>query len=218
MERPLTKNFRPDGEPLNIKEYEKAGGYTAIRKALQSMSPADITDLMTAANLRGRGGAGFPTGAKWCSCPAGAYDIAPIEPAEDEVITCPVERPSVPSGYFIVNADEMEPGTFKDRFLIESDPHQLIEGAIIGAYACQTPMAYIFLRREYTLAASRLHKALAEAYESGYLGKNILGTGFSLELHIHISAGRYICGEGTALVRSLQGQRAIPGARPPQQT
>jgi len=218
MERPLTKNFRPDGEPLNIGEYEKVGGYEAVRKTLELMSPADVTDLVTAANLRGRGGAGFPTGAKWCSCPAGAYDTAPIEAPGGAIISCPVGREGAPSGYFIIDADEMEPGTFKDRFLMEGDPHQLIEGSIIGAYACQTPVAYIFLRREYALATSRLRKALAEAYEKGYLGKNILGSGFSLELQIHVSGGRYICGEGTALVHSLQGQRAIPGTRPPQQT
>ena len=197
MERPLTRNFRP-GDPLDMKEYEKVGGYEALRKVLAGMSPKQVCGEVRASNLRGRGGAGFPTGVKWASMPQVNGE----------------DRPR----YFIVDADEMEPGAFKDRVLMEGDPHQLIEGIIIGGYAVQADVAYIFLRWEYKLAEKRLRKAIGEAYESHYLGRNILGTDFSLELHLHVSAGRYICGEGSALVNSLEGKRAIPVARPPLQT
>jgi NADH-quinone oxidoreductase subunit F len=195
MEKPLTKNIRPDGGYLGLKEYEKAGGYQALRKALKGMSPADVQQVVKDSNLRGRGGAGFPTGQKWSFVPMGAD--AP--------------RPK----YLIVNADEMEPGTFKDRLLLEGDPHQILEGAILSAYAIQADDAYIFLRWAYKLAADRLMRAIKEAYEAGYVGKNILGTGYNLELRLHISAGRYICGEETALLNALEGKRAIPRAKPP---
>jgi NADH-quinone oxidoreductase subunit F len=195
MERPLTKNIRLDGKYLGLKAYEKAGGYQALRKALKDMSPADVQQEVKDSNLRGRGGAGFPTGQKWSFVPMGAD--AP--------------RPK----YLIVNADEMEPGTFKDRLLLEGDPHQIIEGTILSAYAIQADEAYIFLRWAYKLAADRLTKAIVEAYEAGYVGKNILGTGYDLELRLHISAGRYICGEETALLNALEGKRAIPRAKPP---
>jgi len=179
MERPLTKNIRPNQEPLSLAEYEKAGGYRSLRKAL-AMQPKDIVTLVKASNLRGRGGAGFPTGIKWGLVPP--------------VSSAPQPR------YFIVNADEMEPGAFKDRLLLEGDPNQIIEGIIVSAYAVQTEKAFIFLRREYFLAEKRLNKAIVEAYEKNYLGANILGSGFSLDLRIHSSAGRYICGEETALI------------------
>src|SRR5919108_5252993 len=195
MERPLTQNIRPGEEPLSLREYERAGGYEAVRKALQHMTPAEVTEVVKTSNLRGRGGAGFPTGAKWSFVPMA--DDAP--------------RPK----YLIANADEMEPGTFKDRLLLEGDPHQLLEGMIISAYAIQAEIAYIFLRAEYTLAARRLTQAIGEAYNAGYLGRNILGSGYDLELHLHTSAGRYICGEETALLTALEGKRAIPRSRPP---
>ena len=195
MERPLTKNIRPDQEPLDLPSYERAGGYQAMRKALRSMTPQEVTELVKASNLRGRGGAGFPTGLKWSFVPMG--DSAP--------------RPK----YLVVNADEMEPGTFKDRLLLEGDPHQLIEGVIISAYAVKAEVAYIFLRGEYRLAARRLAKALAEAYAKGYLGANILQSGFTLELYLHTSAGRYMCGEETGLLNALEGRRANPRAKPP---
>ncbi len=146
-------------------------------------------------NLRGRGGAGFPTGSKWSFVPMGAD--AP--------------RPK----YLIANADEMEPGTFKDRLLMEGDPHQLIEGMIVSSYAIQADVAYIFLRWEYRLAEKRLKKAIAEAYSGGYLGKNILGSGYSLEMRLHVSAGRYMCGEETGLLNALEGKRATPRSKPP---
>jgi len=198
MERPLTENIRPDREPLELKEYERAGGYQAIRKALQKMTPDEVTELVKETNLRGRGGAGFPTGTKWAALP--------------------LKEKSTRPRYLIVDADEMEPGAFKDRILMEGDPHQLLEGMILAAYAADTELAYIFLRCEYTLSARRLQKAIAEAYRNNYLGKNILGSGFNLEVHLHISAGRYICGEGTALTNSLEGRRAVPSHRFPRQT
>ncbi|MGE5617923.1 MAG: NADH-quinone oxidoreductase subunit NuoF [Sphingomonadaceae bacterium] len=195
MERPLTKNIRPGEEPLDLRGYERAGGYQAVRKAVGSMSPQDVQQVVKDSSLRGRGGAGFPTGIKWSVVPMG-----------DDV-----RRPK----YLVANADEMEPGTFKDRFLMERDPHQLVEGMIVSAYAIQADVAYIFLRSEYVLSARLLSKAIGEAYEAGYLGKNILGSGYSLEMRLHTSAGRYICGEESALLNSLEGKRATPRARPP---
>jgi NADH-quinone oxidoreductase subunit F len=194
MERPLTKNIRPGQEPLSLKEYEKAGGYQSVRKAL-TMSPQDVQNIIKASNLRGRGGAGFPTGAKWSFVPM------------DEG----ARRPK----YLVVNADEMEPGTFKDRLLLEGDPHQIVEGAIVSAHAIEAEKAFIFIRWAYKLAVKRIEKAIAEAYENNYLGKNILGSGYNLELRIHGSAGRYICGEETALLNALEGKRATPRAKPP---
>ena len=195
MQRPLTAHIDPSKPPLNLKAYEQAGGYRAIRKALRSMAPQEVTAMMQASNLRGRGGAGFPTGQKWSFVPMG--EDAP--------------RPK----YLIVNADEMEPATFKDRLLLEGDPHQLVEGIILEAYAVGADIAYIFLRDEYRLAAKLLDAAIAEAYAANYVGRNILGTDYSLELYRHQSAGRYICGEETALLNSLEGRRPIPRAKPP---
>jgi NADH-quinone oxidoreductase subunit F len=195
MEQPLTQNIRPDRPPLNLTEYENAGGYQGLRKTLTQLSPGEVIQLVLEANLRGRGGAGFPTGRKWSFVPMG--DDAP--------------QPK----YLVINADEMEPATFKDRFLVEGDPHQLIEGIIIAAYAVQAGIAYIFLRRAYVTASQRLKTAIDEAYAKGYLGRNILGSGFNLELYLHISAGRYICGEETALLNALEGKRAIPRSKPP---
>ncbi|MCI0408830.1 MAG: NADH-quinone oxidoreductase subunit NuoF [Acidobacteria bacterium] len=195
METPLTRNIRLDHEPLDLKGYEQAGGYQAMRKVLKDMAPEEVTQVVKDSRLRGRGGAGFPTGLKWSFVPMG--EKAP--------------RPK----YLVANADEMEPGSFKDRLLMEGDPHQLIEGMIVAAYAIQAEIAYIFLRAEYTRAARRLTQAIGEAYEAGYLGRNILGSGYDLELRLHMSAGRYICGEETALLTALEGKRAIPRSRPP---
>jgi NADH-quinone oxidoreductase subunit F len=194
MERPLTNNIQPGLEPLSLKEYEKAGGYRALRTAL-AMTPQDVQNIVKASNLRGRGGAGFPTGAKWSFVPMGPG----------------ARRPK----YFVVNADEMEPGTFKDRLLLEGGPHQLIEGVIASAYAIEAEQAFIFIRWAYKLAVKRLERAIAEAYANNYLGKNILGSGYNLELRIHGSAGRYICGEETALLNALEGKRGTPRAKPP---
>jgi len=193
--KPLTANIVPGRAPLNLKEYEAAGGYRAVRKALKEMTPADVTKTVKEANLRGRGGAGFPTGVKWGLVPS-------------------LEK-SPGSRYLVCNADEMEPGTFKDRLLMESDPHQMVEAMIVAGYAIQATRSYIFLRGEYVTAAKHLNAAIAEAQAAGYLGKDILGSGWSMDLHVHTGAGRYICGEETALINSLEGRRANPRAKPP---
>lgn len=194
MDKPLTSNFRPDGEAVDAGTYERAGGYEGLRKAL-TMQPQDVTELVKLSTLRGRGGAGFHTGLKWSFVPMGAD--AP--------------RPK----YLVANADEMEPGTFKDRVLMECDPHQLIEGMAVVAYAIQADIGYIFLRGEYGRSRDRLEIALREARERGYLGPNILRSGYSFELYLHVSAGRYICGEETALLNALEGKRAHPRTKPP---
>ena len=206
MDCPLTENIRSGESPPDIEAYEKGGGYSALRKAVQNMAPGDVVQTVLDSHLRGRGGAGFPTGRKWTFVPQGEHAVHPT--------------------YLVINADEMEPGTFKDRVLLEGNPHQLIEGIILGAYAIQADIAYIFLRQEYVTAARRCSHAIAEAYARGYLGRNILGTSFSLELYLHSSAGRYICGEETAMLNALEGtqgytsrQTALPaGGRPLGQT
>lgn len=195
MEQPLTKLIVPGKEPLSLKDYEQADGYQALRKILKDMQPADVLNMVKDSGLRGRGGAGFPTGMKWSFVPMG--DKAP--------------HPK----YLVANGDEMEPGTFKDRLLLEGNPHQLIEGMIISAYTIQADVAFIFIRGEYAEAAQAVQQALSEAYQAGYLGKNILGSGFSLEMHIHTSVGRYMCGEETGLLNALEGKRANPRAKPP---
>jgi NADH-quinone oxidoreductase subunit F len=194
METPLTRNIRPGREPLDIAAYEKAGGYEAVRKALKT-DPEKITEEVKDARLRGRGGAGFPTGLKWSFVPMG--NDAPH------------------SKYLVVNGDEMEPGTFKDRLLLEGDPHLLLEGVITTAWAIQSDAVYIFLRWAYKRSEQTVRKAIAEAYRRGYLGKNILGSGFNMDVHLHVSAGRYMCGEETGLLNALEGKRATPRAKPP---
>jgi NADH-quinone oxidoreductase subunit F len=194
MERPLTARVRADGGMVTLQEYERAGGYRGLRRAVET-TPADVIALVRQANLRGRGGAGFDTGLKWSFVPIG---------------------PGAPHPKYVVcNADEMEPGTFKDRLLLEADPHQVIEGLLIAARAIEADVAYVFLRGEYTVAAERLRRALAEAYAANYLGEDVLGSGWRLEMHLHLSAGRYICGEETALLNALEGKRANPRAKPP---
>ena len=193
-DKPLTRNFRADGAAAGIDAYEKTGGYAGLRRAL-TLTPADVQTEVRKAKLRGRGGAGFDTGLKWSFVSMGAG----------------ASRPK----YLVVNADEMEPGTMKDRALLEGDPHQVIEGAIIAAYAIQAEQGYIFIRWAYGKAAARMRQALAEASAKGYLGKNILRSGFSLELRVHVSAGRYMCGEETGLLNALEGKRPIPRPKPP---
>jgi NADH-quinone oxidoreductase subunit F len=193
-EKVLTRNV---GVPraYNLDVYEQRGGYTGLKKALTTMKPPEVGKLVLDSGLRGRGGAGFPTGQKWS-----------FVPKADDV---PGPR------YLIANADEMEPGTFKDRLLLEGDPHSLIEGLIVSAYAIGATTVFIFLRDEYRLAAGRLRRAIAEAADAGWLGEHIQGGEFGVEMHLHTSAGRYICGEETALINSLEGRRAIPRAKPP---
>lgn len=196
MEKVLTRNIGPDQRLTEMAAYEANGGYRALRKAMGGMSPADCLQVIKDSNLRGRGGAGFPTGMKWSFVPMGDACTAGHK-------------------YLICNADEMEPGTFKDRLLMECDPHQLIEGMILSAYTIGADVSYIFIRGEYVVAIDRLRAALADCYAKGYLGKNILGSGYDLEMYVHPSGGRYICGEETALIGALEGKRANPRAKPP---
>ncbi|CBL45452.1 NADH dehydrogenase I, chain F [gamma proteobacterium HdN1] len=192
---PLTWRYSTHGQSiLDIKTYEAMEGYAALRKALTEMKPADVQAEIKASGLRGRGGAGFPTGVKWSLIPMG---------------------PDAGAKYMVCNADEMEPGTFKDRMLMETNPHQLVESMIVSAYAIQAKRAYIFLRGEYIEAAERLNAAIQEAHAAGYLGENILGSGWGVDLMVHTGAGRYICGEETALINSLEGRRANPRSKPP---
>jgi NADH-quinone oxidoreductase subunit F len=181
---------KPDSQ--RIETYMRNGGYQALRKAVKEMTPAQVVDEVKKSNLRGRGGALFPTGLKWSSLPPGVYPR-----------------------YLAVNADESEPGTFCNRYLIDNDPHMVIEGAIICAYACEIERGWIYIRGEFARGARILEQAIAEAYEKGFLGKNILGSDFSFELSVHRGAGAYICGEESALMESIEGKRAQPRVRPP---
>ncbi len=192
---PLTYRLKTHGTVVAFEDYVRTDGYAAARKALTTMQPGDVTQSVKDSGLRGRGGAGFPTGVKWSLIPMGE--------------NAPKHK------YLVVNADEMEPGTFKDRLLLEEDPHQLIEGVILAAYAIQADTAYIFLRGEYLQAQERFERAIAEAYRGGMLGNNILGSGYSLNLYLHMSIGRYICGEETALLNALEGKRGNPRSKPP---
>ncbi len=188
----LTKNIGvPDLQCLHV--YESLGGYQALAKTLREHSPAEVTEIVKKSGLRGRGGAGFPTGMKWGFVPKNTGK--------------PV--------YLCVNADESEPGTFKDRLIIEKDPHQLIEGIIISAYALNCHQAFIYIRGEFVYGSDVLNEAVNEAYAKGLLGRNILGSGFDLDLMVHRGAGAYICGEETALLESIEGKRGHPRLKPP---
>ncbi|MDK1038320.1 MAG: NADH-quinone oxidoreductase subunit NuoF [Actinomycetota bacterium] len=185
---------RMDAHPTDshtLSRYLATGGYEALTKALTEMSRDDIIEEVKASNLRGRGGAGFPTGVKWGF-------LAPDEPR-----------------YLVVNCDESEPGTFNDRQLTERDPHQLLEGIIISSFALDVHHAFVYIRGEYPKAARRLQSAVDEAYEAGYLGDDVRGSGFALDVTLHLGAGAYICGEETALLNSLEGRRGEPRLKPP---
>jgi NADH-quinone oxidoreductase subunit F len=190
--RIVTKRLRerPD-DSWTLPAALDTGGYTALRKAL-AMDPSSIAEEVKASGLRGRGGAGFPTATKWSFLPAG------VEPR-----------------YLVVNCDEAEPSTFKDRMLVERDPHQLLEGIAIAAYALGVHRAFVYVRGEFALGAERLSAAVAEARQAGLLGPSVAGSGFDLEVVVHRGAGAYICGEETALLESLEGYHGMPRIRPP---
>ncbi|MDF2375236.1 MAG: NADH-quinone oxidoreductase subunit NuoF [Verrucomicrobiales bacterium] len=190
--RVVFKNVDRADWDTSLKTYESEGGYDQLKKAL-GMEPKTITEEVKAAGLRGRGGAGFPAGMKWSFLP----------PNNDKPV------------YLICNADESEPGTFKDRYIIHQDPHQLIEGMAIACFATGARLAYIYIREEFPEGAQILEKAIAEAHKAGYLGKNIQGSGFDLEIYVHRGAGAYICGEETGLIESLEGKRPYPRIKPP---
>ena len=187
----LQNRDRSNSESIAV--YRESGGYKALAKALKEMKPDEIIEEVKKSGVRGRGGAGFPAGLKW--------GFVPKESDKPKYLCC--------------NADEGEPGTFKDRVLIERDPHQLIEGIIISCFAIGIHTAYIYIRGEFVKGARILEKAIGEAYESGFLGKNILGSGFDVDLYVHRGAGAYICGEETALMESLEGKRGNPRNKPP---
>jgi NADH-quinone oxidoreductase subunit F len=173
--------------------YREKQGYTSVEKVLKTMSPDDVVEEVKKSGLRGRGGAGFPTGLKWSF----------------------LDRKTNNPRYIVCNADESEPGTFKDRYLIEHIPHLLIEGLIISSYALGCNTSYIYVRGEFKTLIGILEKAIAETKQNGFLGKNILGSGYSLEIYVHPGAGAYICGEETALLESLEGKRGNPRIKPP---
>jgi len=173
--------------------YRKHGGYASVEKALKTMTPEAVVEEVKKSGLRGRGGAGFPTGMKWSF----------------------LAKPEGVARYLVCNADESEPGTFKDRYLMSRIPHYLIEGMITSSFALGANTSYIYVRGEYYYVIAILEKAIKEAYSAGWLGKNILGTGYNLDLYVHPGGGAYICGEETALLESLEGKRGNPRIKPP---
>ena len=191
-EQRIIRNYVDRPNSYTIESYLSSGGYSALRKAL-GMAPAEITDAVKKSGLRGRGGAGFPAGIKWSFIP-------------------PDSRKPV---YLCCNADESEPGSFKDREILERDPHQMIEGIIIACYAIRSHKAYIYIRGEMPYGAKRIQQAIDEAYEHGYLGQNILLSGFDIDMKLYIGAGAYICGEETGLLESIEGKKGEPRPKPP---
>lgn len=191
-EQRVIRNYVDRPNSYTIGSYLSSGGYSALRKAL-GMPPGEITDAVKKSGLRGRGGAGFPAGIKWNFIP-------------------PDSKKPV---YLCCNADESEPGSFKDREILEKDPHQMIEGIIIACYSIRSHKAYIYIRGEMPYGAKRIQQAIEEAYEHGYLGKNILLSGFDLDMKLYIGAGAYICGEETGLLESIEGKKGEPRPKPP---
>ena len=188
----LTENIAEPGiETFEV--YRAKGGYRAVEKALKTMAPEAVVEEVKKSGLRGRGGAGFPAGMKWSF----------------------IAKPEGVPRYLVCNADESEPGTFKDRYLMAKTPHTLIEGMIVSSFALGANTAYIYVRGELMYVVRILEKAINEAYAKGFLGKNILGTGYDLDVHVHCGAGAYICGEETALIESLEGKRGNPRMKPP---
>src|SRR4051794_7582719 len=186
----ITTRFGYD-DSHTLERYLETGGYQGLRAALRK-APQQVVDDVKAASLLGRGGAGFPAGVKWGFCPAGVWPR-----------------------YLVVNGDESEPGTYKDRLLMEKDPHQLVEGVLIACYAIGAAQAFLYVRGEMALAQERIAQALNDAYAAGYIGKNILGTDYSVDIVLHWGAGAYIVGEETALIESLEGNRGMPRLKPP---
>lgn len=180
-------------DPMNIDEYIALGGYTSLSKVLASMTPVEVIETIKASGLRGRGGAGFPTGVKW--------ELCRKQPSEVKYVIC--------------NADEGDPGAYMDRSIMEGNPHRVLEGMIVGAYAIGTQQGYVYIRNEYPLAVKHLKKAIDQAEEYGFLGKNILGSGFKFSISIKLGSGAFVCGEETALMASIEGRVGEPRPRPP---
>ncbi|HHD83207.1 MAG TPA: hypothetical protein ENK92_03780, partial [Bacteroidetes bacterium] len=179
-------------DPMKISDYIENNGYEALRKALSDMKPNEVVESVKKSGLRGRGGAGFPTGLKWS-------------------ITVPLKGEK----FILCNADEGEPGTFKDRLIMEGDPHKLIEGMILAGYAVGAHKGYIYIRGEYKNSIETMKHAIEEARKNGYLGENIFNSGFSFDIKVNMGAGAYVCGEETALIESLEGKRGNPRIKPP---
>lgn len=192
FERTLYAHVGKEGS-WTLDYYLRHGGYETAKRVLKEKTPDEVIEEVKRSGLRGRGGAGFPTGLKWSFMP----------------------KDDGKQHYLICNADESEPGSFKDRYILEDVPHLLIEGMILAGYAIRATVGYIYVRGEYRRAADRLEQAIKEARARGYLGKNLFGTDFSFDLHVHRGAGAYICGEETALMNSLEGLRANPRLKPP---
>ena len=188
----ITKNWNKIN-PDDIESYRQSGGYSALHKVLRNFSPEEVVEEVKKSGLVGRGGAGFPTGQKW--------ELSANHPTKDN--------------YFVCNLDESEPGTFKDRVIAENNPHQIIEGIIIGSYAIGAKKAYIYLNGTFNIAKVRLERAIQQAYDNHLLGKSIMGAVFDLDLEIFFGAGAYICGEESALINSMEGERGEPRNRPP---
>ena len=197
-DRPFSRAMRADGRTASFDDYLAAGGYDGLRRALAELKPPEVTTLVTESGLRGRGGAGYSTGRKWSTMPLGADAPHPK--------------------YVVCNGDEMEPGSFKDRYLLERNPHLLLEGLLLAGYATEADAGYVFLRAQYDAALAALERAIGEARERGFLGRDILGSGFSFDIEVHESIGRYICGEASAMLNALESQRPNPRARPPHMT
>jgi NADH-quinone oxidoreductase subunit F len=197
-QHPMTKAMRLDGQPATLDDYRAAGGYEGLARAVRELEPRAVTTAVMESGLRGRGGAGYLTGRKWSTMPLG---------------------PDAPRPKFIVcNADEMEPGSIKDRFLMRHNPHLLLEGMLLAGYACEADAGYIFLRDQYDGPRAALERALAEAREHGYLGEHVMGSAFDFDINVHLSVGRYICGEASSMLNALESQRPNPRARPPHMT
>jgi NADH-quinone oxidoreductase subunit F len=192
MEKIVTRHFGQENS-WHLATYLKDKGYEAARKAITQMTPAQVIDEVKKSNLRGLGGAGFPTGTKWSFIP----------------------QANPKPKYLVINGDEGEPGTFKDKYIFELDPHALLEGIIITCYAIGSHKAYIYIRGEYIRSLERVQAAVDEAYKANYLGKGIMGTGFDIDVVVHPGAGAYICGEETALLESLEGKKGFPRLKPP---
>ena len=197
-DRPFSRAMRADGRPASLDDYLATGGYDGLRRALAELKPPEVTTIVTESGLRGRGGAGYSTGRKWSTMPLG------------------VDAPH--PKYIVCNGDEMEPGSFKDRYLLERNPHLLLEGLLLAGYATEADAGYVFLRAQYDAALAALERAIGEARERGFLGGDILGSGFSFDIEVHESIGRYICGEASARLNALESQRPNPRARPPHMT
>src|SRR5580698_1581047 len=187
MEKIVSRHFGQPNSHL-LESYRKDGGYEAARKALTQMTPAQVIDEVKKSNLRGLGGAGFPTGTKWSFIP----------------------QANPKPKYLVINGDEGEPGTFKDKYIFEQDPHALLEGIIITCYAIGSHKCYVYIRGEYIKSINTLQGAVDEAYKAGLLGKKIMGTDFDIDVVVHQGAGAYICGEETALLESLEGKKGFP--------